>query len=271
MKGPKPTLIFGNMLELFTKKYSLGIQLQKLYERTKHLPYAGIYIFHRPALIVNNLDLMSFIMMNDFEHFTDRGLIFDGKSEPLLQHLHNLNGDRWRKLRNKITHAFSSNKIEKTFDTIFDCGRKMTEYLKSEALIESMIDIKEVMAKFTTDTIISFAFGVESNSFENPNVGFKKMDRDVFDFGLKRKLIMFISLFTFDVRRIVNAKIFKDDITNYFIELINDVLNYRKENNVSKDDIMDTLIRLKDENNQCEYICNMLFIYEPWLKVNHID
>jgi len=60
------------------------------------------------------------------------------------------------------------------FSALIDVGRQLRDVLHKSST-EEEADIKDIMARFTTDVIASVAFGVESNSLKNPDVEFRKM------------------------------------------------------------------------------------------------
>lgn len=76
-------------------------------------------------------------------------------------------------------------------------SKNMVDYLhnSSEALGKDGLDAKEFAAKYTTDAVASCAFGLEGNSFTDPDSEFRKMGRRLFshDFLTSLKfLVMFL-------------------------------------------------------------------------------
>lgn len=66
------------------------------------------------------------------------------------------------------------------FNTILDCGHQMTDMLKEIAMEKGEVEIKEILARFTTDVIGSCAFGLECNCIRNPEAEFRKMGKRAF-------------------------------------------------------------------------------------------
>lgn len=69
------------------------------------------------------------------------------------------------------------------YDTIYDVGIELQKYL--EARTDSVVEIKEVLACFTTDAISSCAFGIDAKSLENPDSEYRKYGRMVFELPVK--------------------------------------------------------------------------------------
>lgn len=66
------------------------------------------------------------------------------------------------------------------FNTILDCGHQMTNILNEIAVETGDGEIKEILARFTTDVIWSCAFGLECNCIGNPEAEFRKMGKRAF-------------------------------------------------------------------------------------------
>ncbi|XP_077285887.1 putative cytochrome P450 6a14 [Arctopsyche grandis] len=197
VKGPQPVFPFGNLKNMVMKKLHMGTHFKNLYSENKHLPFIGLHLFVRPVLLVNNLDLMKTILVKDFIHFTDHGLYFDKKTQPLAHHLFNLTGAKWKGIRNKLTPAFTSSKMKYMFETMAVCGEELSKYLETYAVTGDEVDIKDAVAKFSTDVIASCAFGIE----------------------------------------------------NFFTKAVEKTVKYREENNITRNDLLQLLIRLKNNEN----------------------
>jgi len=114
-------------------------------------------------------------MTSDFNSFHDRGVYVDEKYDPLSAHLFNLQGASWRNLRNKLTPSFSSGKIKGMFGTIDDVGEKLVQHLLGviEKSPNDQIEIKEKLTTYAIDIIGSVIFGLDIDSFSNPNNEFR--------------------------------------------------------------------------------------------------
>ncbi|XP_077285885.1 putative cytochrome P450 6a14 [Arctopsyche grandis] len=268
VKGPKPTFIFGNMVELFTKRHHLGAHFKYLYEKTKDLPFAGIYLFHRPAIIINDIDLIKDVLAANFVYFTDHGFYFNEKTQPLMNHLFNVNGTKWKRIRTKLNAAFTPNKMKLMFEGISKCGEELTEHLKSFAESGLDVDIKDTVAKFTTDVITSCAFGIDSNSFKCPDAEFRNIGKKVFEVTTKKRINMFIALFVPELYKIINGLILDKSVTNFFINMIEDTAKYREKNNIVKNDLLQFLMHLRGNENIDEFIDTVDIQYNEMLDIH---
>lgn len=89
-------------------------------------------------------------------------------------------GPKWKLLRSKLTPAYSPGKLKYMFNTILDCGHQMTNILREISIEKGDVEIKEILARFTTDVIGSCAFGLECNCIRNPEAEFRRMGKRAF-------------------------------------------------------------------------------------------
>lgn len=106
----EPDFFFGNTKDLLSKKISVGDQFAKLYRELKRKgwKHGGAFSFFRPVYIPVDLDLIKNIMVSDFDHFVNHGVYFNEEINPLSGHLFNLEDQKWKRMRNKVTPSFTS-------------------------------------------------------------------------------------------------------------------------------------------------------------------
>lgn len=92
-------------------------------------------------------------MSKDFHYFTDRGMYFNEKNDPLSANLFSIEGPQWKVLRAKLTPTFSSGKIKMMFNTLLECGDTLKETVDRYCQDATSLDIKEVLGCFSTDVI----------------------------------------------------------------------------------------------------------------------
>ncbi|KAJ4428355.1 hypothetical protein ANN_24374 [Periplaneta americana] len=188
---------------------------------------------------------------------------FDEKRDPLTMHLLNLKGHKWRILRAKLSPTFTSGKMKMMFHVMTECSDQLKNYLAEPAEKGEIIEMKEVMAKFTTDVIGSCAFGLQFNSIKDSNSEFRNMGRRVFEPSAWSMLRRTIRTIAPGLLKLFNVKMLPDDITQFFVGLVRDTIEYREKNNVVRNDFMQLLIQMKnqgkvqdDEHTNSESISN---------------
>lgn len=161
----KPTIPYGNFKGLGSKYFS-GSMTQKLYNEMKDkAPFCGVYMYLEPIVIALDLDFIKTILIKDFSYFHDRGVYFNEKDDPLSAHLFAINGSKWRNLRRKLTPTFTTGKMKFMFPTILQIGKEFQITL-ANLLVETEsldVEMKDMLARFTTDVIGQCAFGIECN------------------------------------------------------------------------------------------------------------
>jgi len=88
-----------------------------------------------------------------------------------------LKGTKWRIVSSKLTPTFTSGKLKMMFSLIAECAEQLQQYVDKPARNGDILEMKEIMARFTTDVIGSRAFGINCNSIRNPNSEFHKMGK----------------------------------------------------------------------------------------------
>ena len=76
-------------------------------------------------------------------------------------------------MRNMSTPVFTSGKLRLMVPHISRCGANLEEMLGEAARVGDVLDAKELFGKFALDAIASSSFGIESNSFKDPDSLFR--------------------------------------------------------------------------------------------------
>ncbi|XP_069687416.1 probable cytochrome P450 6a14 [Periplaneta americana] len=266
-KGVKfipPEIPFGNMKDVILLRKSGGEHFKDVYAKYPNEPYIGMYQFKSPILLLRDPDLIKTVLVKDFSYFQNRDVTrFDEKRDPLTMHLLNLKGHKWRILRAKLSPTFTSGKMKMMFHVMTECSDQLKNYLSEPAEKSEIIEMKEVMAKFTTDVIGSCAFGLQFNSIKDSNSEFRNMGRRVFEPSAWSMLRRTIRTIAPGLLKLFNVKMLPDDITQFFVGLVRDTIEYREKNNVVRNDFMQLLIQMKnqgkvqdDEHTNSESISN---------------
>lgn len=125
VKFIKPLPFVGNFMEMFLFKNSFYIQLQKLYEKSEE-PIEGIYLLHRPAVMIRDLELIKKILITDFNHFSNRALKTDPIHDPVgTNNLFLLRNPKWKDLRQMLSPIYSSAKLKQMYPLMVEVSKEM--------------------------------------------------------------------------------------------------------------------------------------------------
>ncbi|CAG9859766.1 unnamed protein product [Phyllotreta striolata] len=245
----EPTFFYGNLKNPNGERVTPIKAASNLYKEAiaRGEKFAGLYVFLKPHFIPLDLELIKCITQTHFEHFTNHGLFVNEERDPLSGHLFNLEDEKWRKLRAKLTPTFTSGKMKMMFQTMVDCTKGLEEMLNECEAVNDAVDIKDVLGRFTTDIIGSVAFGLDIKSMKNPDSEFRKYGKYIFQPDFRRKIkIMILNTFPRWFLDNVGFKLTKNEIESFFINMVKNTVEYREKNNIYRKDFMHLLIQLKN-------------------------
>lgn len=249
IKTLEPSFPFGN-IRGFGRTIHQSQALKIVYDTFKGTEkVCGMYFFARPVVVILDLALVKDIMIKDFSNFVERGLYYNEKDDPLSAHLFAIDGTKWKQLRAKLTPTFTSGKMKFMFPTVVEVGTRFRECLAEVVSQHDVLEVKELLARFTTDVIGTCAFGIECNSLNDPNAEFRKMGRLVFGEPRHNTLSIIAINGYKNLARKLHVKNIRDDVSKFFMGVVKDTVEHREKNNVSRNDFMDILIKLKNEEN----------------------
>jgi cytochrome P450 family 6 len=251
----KPTFPFGNFGDMLFLSSSIGHFFEKIYKKLDGEKYGGTYAITKPGFIFRDPDIIKNVLVKDFSSFHDRGFFMDEELEPLSGHLFVLPGNRWRNLRVKLTPTFTSGKMKMMFQTLVECGHELGSVLEKSASNEEVIEMKDILARYSTDVISSCAFGIQCNCLKNPDAEFRQWGRKIFEPSIRNSILSFLAATVPSVLSVLKLKPLDPKVSKYFRSMVEDTVNYRERNNIKRNDFMQLLIHIKnkvklDEENE---------------------
>jgi cytochrome P450 family 6 len=148
-------------------------------------------------------------------------------------------------MRSKLSPTFTSGKMKMMFETILNICKEMINHLnENEKSFE--IEMKDILARYTTDVIGNVAFGLELNSMKNPDSMFRKMGRKVFDTPpLKTLKVLFLTSFRKFAQNF-NFMVNDKDVVDFFMSSIKETVEYRESNDIKRHDFLSLLLQIKN-------------------------
>uniref|UniRef100_A0A023F799 Putative cytochrome n=1 Tax=Triatoma infestans TaxID=30076 RepID=A0A023F799_TRIIF len=242
----KPTLFVGNSLPPLLGKMPPG-QLQEIFcKQFPNEPLFGFYDFMKPTLIVKDIDFIEKVLIKDFAHFVDHGLMqFDDERNPFDSNLFTMTGKRWKAVRNRFSPIFSTGKLKLMFESMKGCGDEMIRQLDKGP--KEDVDMKEILGCFAMDTIGSCAFGIDCGSLSKPENEFRRIGKQVFQMDIPTFMKFMIMIQAPRLAKFLNLTFSKPKIINYFSRIIKDTMKYRRDNGFTRNDFVQLLMQLQDK------------------------
>jgi cytochrome P450 family 6 len=89
------------------------------------------------------------------------------------------------------------------------------------------VEVKEAMARFTTDVIASCAFGIDSNSLKNPDAEFRYYLRDVFGPSVVKEISILMAFFPSSLPKLLRPQYLDNKTSNFLRRTVWSTVEYR--------------------------------------------
>ncbi|EGI59272.1 PREDICTED: probable cytochrome P450 6a20 [Acromyrmex echinatior] len=241
----KPVVPTGNLTDLITGKVSLGELFQNAYMKYKDHRAFGMYTLFKPNLVIADPDLIRTVLTKEFGSFHDRGMYFNEKVDPLSGHLFLMPGKKWRNLRVKLTPTFTSGKIKQMFPIMKEYSEKLAKYLKEKAQTKDSIEMKEMLARYTTDVIMSTAFGIESDCIEDPNNQYRGYQKKILEIN---PIWIALSMFAPKIMDFFSIPFTDRNVISFYMNMFRETVEYRQSHNIVRYDFVNLLLQLMKRN-----------------------
>lgn len=257
IKHEKPMPFLGNAFGIFLQRQTPTGHFHELYQKYKNERFFGYYMAHRPTLILKDPELIKNVITTDFNNFYSRGVIpVNDYHEPILKNLFFADGDMWKCLRQRMTPAFSSGKLKAMFPLIVEKSGNLIASAEAVAKSGKDVDVRDLIARFTTDFIGAVGFGIDSHSMDDENSQFRKVGKRIFSVTWRDNLFGFIKVL---FPAISNRLYFFDPmIEENITSILRAVMEQRGNKPSGRNDFIDQLIELRQKGKiEVESVENM--------------
>ncbi|CAD7079489.1 unnamed protein product [Hermetia illucens] len=241
----EPIFPMGN---LPSRKAHFKDFLISVYKYKNENPFVGAYIIAKPIVIPTSLDFIQNILVKDFSNFHERGAYLNEEDDPLAAHMFSVDGEKWKFLRTKLSPTFTSGKMKFMFSTVVDVANRFNDTIANVVKpgLGSELEIRDLLARFTTDVIGSCAFGIECNSLKDPNSAFRYYGRKIFEDAPIGAGTLLLAFQYPDLAKKLHITLTRKEVINFFMNTVRETIDYREKNNVKRNDFMNFLIQLKN-------------------------
>lgn len=246
-----PITPLARLKPIIMGKECLSTNVSNVYNefRPKNVKYGGYFVATEPIFIVLDPDLLKQMFVSDFNHFNERGMFIDEEKEPLSTHIFALGYEKWHFLRRKFSPTFTPAKMKTMFPLTIACSDILIDALKVPAEHGEPIDMYEVLARFTTDNIVSCAFGLESQCFNDPKAEFRKCGARFAQKTVRQSLSMALALCAPYILKFFRQSYIDPEITKFFMKVLKETVDFREQNKFERNDMLNLLIKLKNNES----------------------
>ncbi|XP_055549578.1 cytochrome P450 6a2-like [Wyeomyia smithii] len=243
----EPEFPYGNFKTLGKVEHIAPITRRHYgYFKQKGVPYGGVFMLTSPLLYILDVKLIKTLLVKDFNYFPNRGVYFNEKDDPLSAHIFAIEGHKWKTLRNKLSPTFTSGKIKMTFPFVVEVCKRFCDHLSEVAGRETEVEMHDLLSRYTIDVIGTCAFGIECNSFRDPDNEFRRYGKIAFDKLPHSPLVVYLMKAFRKYANALGMKQLHEDVSSFFSKVVKDTIEYREGNNIVRSDFMDLLLKLKN-------------------------
>lgn len=214
----------------------------------KDEPFFGIFIFHKPALMIKDPELIKKIMVTDFHKFGNRHAGSDIHDPIGYYQLFMAKYPVWKILRTKISPFFSSAKLKSNFYLIDKLGNDLNQYIMKR-LENNRVELnaKALADLFFVDVVTSVAFGVEAHSLEYSGSEFQVAANSIFKFSVWRGFELIANFLLPSAMKFFGFKNLSHHTVDFIYRVCPKIIEEREKSGRKRNDLIDTLIELKSE------------------------
>lgn len=244
IKHDHPIPFFGNNFKQLTFRVVLCDVIRRQYEKYSNERFVGFYFASQKVLIPREPGDIQRILATDFGSFYLRGLkIHSDEKDTFFNNLVMAEGDTWKLLRQRMTPAFTSGKLRAMFPLIVERAEKLQKLAGQVADTPNEVDLKELLARYTTDVVGAVGFGIDPSSLDNENSEFRRLGRRIFKIKLidiLRKLLKISMPLIFK-----NLDAVAPEIKAVTTGLVLGIMKERNFTPSSRNDFIDLMLRFR--------------------------
>lgn len=242
-------------IPFFRNTYKMCLNLEhqvdtfsRIYNQFTNEKYCGLYQMKTPYLMIRDPELINRIMVKDFSDFTDHCI---DSTDPAINVMANslffLKGQRWKTMRQKMNSGFTSSKRRAAHNQIIECSNELLDQIDVTLKQSDNIEVKQIVGRFVTDVIGTCAFGLKLDTIKNANSEFRIHARKIFQPSVQQLLTHILQNVCPKLVKTFKLQLYPLDSSNYFYSVFNNVIKHRNENNVVRNDLMQTLMDTRKE------------------------
>ena len=156
----------------------------------------------------------------------------------------NLEGEEWKEVRSTFTPIFTSGKIKAMIIFMQEACNLLMKSLDEVADNEEEFELKEMLGKYSMETIASCAFGVDAQSFSDSQSQFVKHAKSMFDQTLGDLIKIMTTMVPGGLHLLSFLKlpVSRYNDIEFFYKVVKSTLKHRKGTSERRNDLIDMML-----------------------------
>ncbi|KAK5646914.1 hypothetical protein RI129_005378 [Pyrocoelia pectoralis] len=246
----QPTLLFGSLLTFIFDNDNLRTYLKNTF-KIFHGPYYGFFVFTKPFLVIQDLEIIRNITITNFSNFPNKLFLGDEKCDQIFgRSIFTKRDDEWRSLRLKLSGIFTNSKLKNMVNFIQRSGENLERYL--ETILDKDVEVTNVVSKYSLSLISSSIFGIDIDYFDTEVSNFQYYSQRTVSKGVIGVIKNISYVFVHPLVKTFKYSFLDPTGVKYLAKVFLDVLKNREVGN-KRNDFIDVLLSLKnskEENKQ---------------------
>ncbi|KYN40885.1 Cytochrome P450 6B1 [Trachymyrmex septentrionalis] len=256
--GPKPIIYFGTAKDMILQKKVPIEYYKEIYDEYKHASLVGFFIKTNPILMINDPVLIKDVLITDSMIFTERGIPYSKKGEPIMDTLFWTKGEESLHLKAKLSPLFTPSKLKNMLSLLIQRSEAFKNWLDNSLLLKNKcINCSELADKLTADYSSVCLLNYDIKSFQDEeNEICKYVKRfnkgDSWKYILKQLLpdkVIYNKLYD-----LISYYLFDAEVMQFCIRFAMDIVNYRGKHNIVKYDVINVLKEFKKNKKSTEKV-----------------
>lgn len=242
----EPSFPFGDFGDLRHK--SPAEVSSELYDRMDpRNRFYGLFVTLQPTLMLTDPELIKTVMIRDFATFPNHGVYLNERVDPLSAHLFAMEGARWKATRSKLSPTFTAGRMRAIFPILQQVAQNFEHFLRTQVGKQGAeLDVKDYSARMMIDNIGSCAFGLECNSFRDPDSAFRRAGQLAFEKPRYSQLATLVLRLYPAIGHALGLRANRDEVIEFFSRLVEETVAFRERSNETKrNDLMDLMMELR--------------------------
>ena len=169
-------------------------------------------------------------------------------------HVFLLDDSKWKNLRQKLSPTFTSGKMKFMYPSVIKVAEEFIKVMDHHLKTSPVVEIRELLARFTTDVVGTCAFGIDCNSLKDPQAEFRLMGKR--SRSERRHGGLFLAFMQGFPKLAckLHMKQTPDDITAFYMRIVRETVAYREANKIQRNDFLNILMDLKNDQQSGKVI-----------------